>query len=211
MNGTRVPGGVKAGIVIGAAIAMLGVAVGAAVASIPASAGTINACYSTTTGALRVIDYPSHHCGSGERFLRWNQTSVAGAVPLLAVQGTSCSSIGAQGKVYLDVAPSTGVVTLACKVLLKVQSSLTLSKVDLYAGISGQPARECDNTTGCSVALPYLLPSAQVALKATSAFRYTCPGAGTQQSYADVTRTVFQGTCTGILMNADRTVVVAQP
>lgn len=211
MNGTRVLSGTRAGIVIGAAIALLGLGVGAAVASIPASAGTINACYSTTTGALRVIDYPSHHCGSGERFLRWNQTNVAGAVPLLALQGTPCSSIGAEGKVYLDVAPSTGVVTLACKVLLKVQSSLTLSKIDLIAGTSGQPARECNNATSCSVPLPYLLPSAQVALKATSAFRYTCPGAGTQQAYTDVTRTMFQGTCTGILMDADRTVVVSQP
>jgi hypothetical protein len=210
MTRVRVSGGLRAGVVIGAAIALLGFGVGATVASIPASAGTINACYSTATGALRVIDYPSHHCASGERLLRWNQASTAGAVPLLALQGTACSAVGAEGEVYVDVAQGTGAVTFTCKTLLSVQSTVKLATIDLLAYPSGQPpARECLNATSCSVPLPYGWTSAQVIMTADTDFLYTCPGALAEPGNPNVTRTIFHASCSGITMGNDQTVAVA--
>jgi hypothetical protein len=213
MRLARLSRSLRIGIAVGAAIGLLGFGVGATIASIPASGGTINACYSTTTGALRVIDYPRHHCSSGERFLRWNQTQVAGAVALLALQGTGCSSIGAAGRVYLDVAQGTGVVTITCKTVLKVQSSLTLSSIDLYTGPNGQPttqlARECLDATSCAATMPYGLTAARVTLAADTDFYYTCPGSIRQGATPDVTRTLYQATCDGISMSSDRTVLVA--
>ena len=209
MNRIRVSG-LKAGLVIGTTIALLGIGVGVTMASIPASGGTINACYSTATGALRVIDYPSHHCGSGERLLRWNQTTVAGAVPLLAMQGTACSSIGAAGKLTLGVDPGTGQVTFTCKTQLTVKGGVMLAKIDILAGPSGPPAQECLNAMSCSVSLPYGLTDAQVNISAATAFTYTCPGGIFPESaYTDVTRTIYLASCTGISTNTDQTVLVA--
>jgi len=195
--------------VIGAAIGLLGFGVGATLASIPASAGTINACYSTTTGALRVIDYPSHHCTSGERFLRWNQTSAAGAVPLLALEGTACSAIGGQGTVYVDVTQGTGAVTMTCKTLLSVHSAVTLTTIDLSAGPT--LTQECANAKTCQLLAPYGTTSAQVTITSVADFSYTCPGARTAPGTPDVTRTHYLGVCLGIAMTGDRAVVVTAP
>jgi hypothetical protein len=116
MVSMRLPSGLKAGIVIGAAIGLLGFGVSATVASIPASAGAINACYSTTTGALRVIDYPSHHCVRGERLLRWFQGSPPSSVsPIAALQGSACVVSGVNGTLAVDVNSATGVVTMKCE------------------------------------------------------------------------------------------------
>ncbi len=172
----------------------------------------INGCYSTRTGALRVIDYPSHHCASGEKFLRWNQTSAAGAVPLLALQGTACSSIGAQGTLSLAVDAGTGAVTLVCKTLLKVQSAVRLSTIDIFTNSTGARAVECVNATACSIRLAYGSAGVRVTIGSASNFYYTCPG-GTiaQGATPDVTRTLFQATCSGIAMTSDRTVAVTAP
>jgi hypothetical protein len=87
-------------------------------ASIPAGGGAINACYSTTTGALRVIDYPSHRCVHGERFLRWYQGSAPSIVsPLAAMQGSACVVSGANGTLAVDVNATTGAVTIQCKAI----------------------------------------------------------------------------------------------
>ena len=53
--------------------------VGAAVAQIPDAAGTIKACYTRTTGALRVVDVESGQvCSAEEAPLSWN----AGPAPI---------------------------------------------------------------------------------------------------------------------------------
>jgi hypothetical protein len=205
----RLPGGLKIGIVIVAAIGLLGFGAGATLASIPASAGTINACYSTATGALRVIDYPSHHCTRGERLLRWNQTSAAGSVPLLALEGTACSAIGGQGTVYVDVTAGTGAVTITCKTLLSVHSAVTLTTIDLSAGPSLTSA--CSNATSCSLLVPYGTTSGQVTITSTADFLYTCPGARAAPGTPDVTRTHYLGVCLGITMTGDQVVVVSAP
>lgn len=74
------------------ALAGLAVLAGAASmvnATIPAPGGVINGCYRNATGALRVIDYPTHHCGIGETFLRWNQTGPRGPQGLQGPPGIS--------------------------------------------------------------------------------------------------------------------------
>jgi hypothetical protein len=38
-------------------------------AAIPGSGGTIYACYAKTTGAVRVVNYPTVHCASSEKML----------------------------------------------------------------------------------------------------------------------------------------------
>jgi hypothetical protein len=196
--------GLRAAIAGGTALALLGLLIGAAAASIPASNGTINACYSTTTGALRVIDYPNRHCASGERFIRWNQAAPAAPA---ALQGSPCPLPGA-GTLYLTVDPSTGIVTLQCKTLLKVASAVALSKILLFTSTGTVPNPECDNATTCSLLLPLGWSGAVVQLISSSDFTYTCPGALAQGAGPDVTRTFWQGLCSGFTMSTDRTVTV---
>jgi hypothetical protein len=202
--------GLRAGIAVGAAIALLGIVFGVTVASIPASGGTISACYKITSGALRVIDYPSHHCVSGERMLRWNQSS--GPAPLSALVGMPCSGVGAGGTLYLDVTPETGVVTLTCKTLLKVQSAVKLSLIVLTVGPPGQAqvTRQCENATSCSLTVPFGSTSAQITMNGPTDFSYTCPGSTLSTGVPDATRTNFFGTCPALTMNADRTLVVTK-
>jgi hypothetical protein len=212
MERTPKTAGLRVGIAVGAAIALLGIAFGVTVASIPATGGTISACYTTSTGALRVIDYPSHRCTSRERLLRWNQTSAAGAVPPVAIAGTACSGIGGGGTIYVDVTPGTGVVTLICKTLLMVQSTVKLTLITLSAGPPGQGefTQQCENTTSCSLLVPFGLTPAQITMNADTDFTYTCPGSIMSTGVPDTTRTHFLGFCSGLSMNANRTLIVSK-
>lgn len=201
--------GLRVGTAVGAAIALVGIAFGVTLASIPATAGTINACYNTSTGALRVIDYPSHHCATGERTLRWNQTSVAGAVSLVALAGTSCSGIGGAGTLYLDVTPGTGAVTLTCETLLTVQSGIMLTEIDLSTSPTGQGlTQRCLNTSRCSLRVPYGA-TAQIAIIASRDVAFTCPGDSVVSTGTpDTTHSQFSGSCPGFALSADRTMAV---
>jgi len=52
-------------------------AAGVAAASVPDAAGTIHACYSTSNGALRVIDTALHQaCSTSEKALNWPARSI---------------------------------------------------------------------------------------------------------------------------------------
>lgn len=65
-----------------AAVVPVGVYVAVATGAIPGSDGTITACYSASTGRLRVVDTestPPQHCSSKERQLSWSQQGPAGA------------------------------------------------------------------------------------------------------------------------------------
>jgi len=63
----------RGGIAVVAGLAGLTLGLGGmAVASIPDANGVIHACYLKKTGALRVIDRPSHHCHQDENRLKWN-------------------------------------------------------------------------------------------------------------------------------------------
>lgn len=64
-------------LVLLAIAASLGV-VGIAAAAIPSADGTITGCFTTKTGALRIID-ASQQCARGEQRLTWNQTGPTGA------------------------------------------------------------------------------------------------------------------------------------
>jgi hypothetical protein len=63
-----------------AAVTATAVAVGGiAYAAIPGSDGTISGCYSTSSGALRVIDTATTtSCNSGENPINWNQRGRTG-------------------------------------------------------------------------------------------------------------------------------------
>ena len=202
------PDGLKAGIAIGAALALVGVLMGVAVASIPAGSGTINGCYSTKTGALRVIDYPSKRCVAGERFLRWNQTGPA-AVPLQAtLQGSPCTlSDGGTATILVEV-ERDGKVTLKCWPVLAVNSTPTLAKIVLDSATSTIAEKTCENAKTCSVAFPPGTPDAHLLIYADAAFRYQCPGGFATTSFFDVARTRHMGECVGIVMSTNRTVTV---
>src|SRR3954464_11967070 len=60
-----------------------------AVGAIPARNGTVNACFSTRTGALRVVDSKKRKCRKGERAIAWSQRGPAGAPGAKGAPGTS--------------------------------------------------------------------------------------------------------------------------
>jgi hypothetical protein len=70
----------------GAALALLGV-MSAADAAIPNANGRITGCYTTSTGALRVISGATGHCSRHEKRLVWNLTGAQGAVGPQGVTG----------------------------------------------------------------------------------------------------------------------------
>src|SRR2546430_8938731 len=76
---------------VGALIALGGIAY----ATIPDVSGLISACYSSTSGALRVIDSAAK-CSAAERALSWNQTGPAGAQGPQGLKGDA-GAVGAQG------------------------------------------------------------------------------------------------------------------
>ena len=67
---------------VGAAVAVSTVTAGAL---IPGNDGTINGCYSTATGALRVLD--GGDCKANEKAVRWNQTGPKGDPGVAGPQG----------------------------------------------------------------------------------------------------------------------------
>src|SRR4051794_5028690 len=90
MFGKRVLKGRKTAIAI-ATTAAVGAA-GTAYASIPDNyTGIISSCYNTTSGAMRVIDDPSHgytpSCPSSEKPLVWNQIGRTGPTGMRGPQG----------------------------------------------------------------------------------------------------------------------------
>ena len=201
------PGGFKAGIAIGTAIALLGFLFGVAVASIPSSTGVISACYSTTTGSLRVIDSPSKHCVSGERSLSWNKNAPAPATP--PVVDLACTPVpGVTGSITTSVEPVTGLVTLRCSLTLKISSTIVLSQVSIQGNAVGDAPRTCSNTKVCSVAFSPETTQAEVLMYATVAFHYTCPGASVAASFFDTAHALNVGRCQSVFMTSNRTVLV---
>src|SRR4051794_5393576 len=67
-----------------------------AVAAIPAASGTINACFATKTGAIRVVDSAKPKCKKGEKAIGWNQKGPTGASGVAGVAGAP-GGPGAQG------------------------------------------------------------------------------------------------------------------
>ena len=62
-----------------AAIVALGIAAGVTYATIPDGSGVIHGCFTTSNGALRVIDTDAGGtCKKGETSLNWNQTGPQG-------------------------------------------------------------------------------------------------------------------------------------
>jgi hypothetical protein len=203
------PTGLKAGIAIGAAIALVGVLMGIAVASIPAGNGTISACYSSTTGALRVIDSPSKHCGSGEKPIRWNQS---GPASLAALEGTPCTLPATHdATLHVDVSPVGGNVTFQCSIVLRVTSTVTLSRIVLQIASVPATQNECDNAKSCSLAVPLGTPDAKVQLFASADFKFACPGATPQGASPDLSRTLYTAECLMINMSSVRTATVTAP
>src|SRR5436190_23771855 len=70
-----------------------------AVAAIPAASGTINACFATKTGAIRVVDSAKPKCKKGEKAIAWNQKGPTGASGVAGVAGVAGTpgGPGAQG------------------------------------------------------------------------------------------------------------------
>ena len=60
-------------VVVLAVVAMLALGGSVVLAAIPTGGGMIYACYSKTTGAMRVVNYPAVRCASSERLLSWTQ------------------------------------------------------------------------------------------------------------------------------------------
>jgi hypothetical protein len=201
------PRGFRVGIAVGAAIALLGIGIGIGIASIPNANGSIYGCANKTTGALRVIDYPSKHCASSERQLRWSQADAPATVSLSALEGTPCRIAPTKPAfLHSHVNSATGVVELRCESTLRVAGTAALTKIQISAAAEGA-AVECDNAKVCSLGLPYGTADAQVLLFASADFDYTCPGAARQGSFPDVSRTVWQARCLSIALSGDKTVL----
>jgi hypothetical protein len=64
--------------VVVAAVIAFAAAGGIAYATIPDSAGVVHACYTKSTGTIRVIDTSVTNCKSGETSLTWSQTGPGG-------------------------------------------------------------------------------------------------------------------------------------
>ncbi len=201
--------GFMLGISLGAAIALVGVLLGVAVASIPNSNGVIYGCYSTRTGALRVINYPSQRCVSGEKALNWNQRGPSGPASLSALDNTACSLPTGKATAHMEINAASGEVTFRCMALLSVKSTMKMTRILITAPTEGNASKECDNATSCSLLLPLGTADATVDLRAASDFNYTCPGGTTQGSYLDVYRTFHQAQCTGFTLRGDATIPVS--
>ncbi len=84
-------------------LAVIALVAGAAAnASIPGSGGKIYACYKTSGGAVRLINYPTKKCVTGEKLITWNQTGPTGPQGLTGAQGPqgvtgATGSAGPQG------------------------------------------------------------------------------------------------------------------
>jgi hypothetical protein len=192
-------------VAIGMAVALLGVGIGVTVASIPASNGTINTCYSTRTGELRVIDYPSKRCASGERFLRWNQT---GPSNIAALRGTPCTAGGSTaGTLTVNVSATDGQVSMQCRTVLSVTSALALDRIDFANGSPNAIVKECAVAAACAASYPLGTATASVHLYLTSPFGYTCPGGQPTRSHA-LAAQIQYGECLNIAMTVNRAVVV---
>lgn len=76
--------------VVVAVVAMFAVGGSVVLAAIPTSTGSIYTCYSKTTGALRVINYPTVRCASSEKMLG----VASAAVPSRHVAGNFVGSTG---------------------------------------------------------------------------------------------------------------------
>ncbi len=76
--------------------ALVAVGVGVANAQIPAQDGTISACYTKSTGGIRIIDGASTTCKSGETSLTWNQQGNTGPQGPVGPQGAT-GPAGPQG------------------------------------------------------------------------------------------------------------------
>ncbi len=204
------PTGFKAGIAIGAALALCGVLFGVTVASIPSSAGVINACYSTKTGALRVIDAPGKHCVTGERPLSWTKSVPASAVST-PLGGLPCAlTPDITGTLNAAIDPSTGLVTLRClATTLSVVSNVALTRIELQTPLHPIP-HVCLNAKTCSLSLP---PGsvASAIIYASVPFHITCPGAVTQGSGFDTTHTINWNQCLNVTLTSSETVTITSP
>ncbi len=210
MAGLHRTGGFKAGIAIGAALALVGVLFGVTVASIPSSSGVISACYSASTGALRVIDAPSKHCASGERALSWNKNAPPPITP--AIGDLTCSPTPViTGTLYTDVDPVTGVVIFRCFTTLKVTSNVVLSRIVLQSSASPDAHHDCLGSKTCSFALPPGTTDADALIYSSVPFHITCPGAAVQGSFFDTTHTINIGRCQNVQMTASKTVTITAP
>lgn len=125
------------------ALAVAGAAT-AASASIPAPDGTINGCYSTLTGTLKVID-SSASCGPLTKSLNWNQTGpqgppgptgAAGVAGPAGPAGTTgpAGPVGATGSTGpAGPDPSTSIVGI----------NVNSSQVTVQPGTSAMAIAEC--------------------------------------------------------------------
>ena len=96
MRRSRVPHGILAASVAGAAL----IAVSVAIAAIPGGNGTVAGCYEKNTGLLRVIDAEAgRKCTTYERAITWSQRGPAGAVGATGPMGPagSAGTAGATG------------------------------------------------------------------------------------------------------------------
>jgi hypothetical protein len=106
-------------VVVLAAVAMIAIGGSVVLAAIPTGGGTIYACYSKTTGAMRVVNYPTVRCASSERLLSWTQVG-SKAPPLASIGIKNVSNVGndyalgpAPGEI-LRVWMETGSASEAC-------------------------------------------------------------------------------------------------
>jgi len=94
----------KAVSLVALAVALGGGAL--AVGAIPAPDGTVNACFSTRTGSLRVVDSRKRKCRKGERAIAWSQRGPVGTRGAQGAPGANGTN-GTNGTDGTDGSPDT--------------------------------------------------------------------------------------------------------
>ena len=119
-----------------ACIALVVAATGVAVAAIPDGGGVFNACYSNSTGAVRLVDKQPTDCAAGETGASWNQTGPQG------LPGPSNAYVDAtRNDRYTSLHRALGTVA---RVTVPAGSYLVASKIQTFARNRGGGDALCE-------------------------------------------------------------------
>lgn len=115
-----------------------------AFASIPSSDGAIYACYSTNSGALRVVDEGTS-CRRGEAALSWSSNGEPLA-SLTQLAGLACTTANGEGTTHVSVAETWSPIPTGGGAGVEAYGVTTTCRVP-WAAVDGTPCDDGDTRT----------------------------------------------------------------